>query len=236
MLKETWDLYADSLQEAPRGDYVVPRPVSTQVFSLSRWTSSDVSEVVEIHQQSFPGFFLTSLGPAFLREMYSGFVDSPSQVGYVARDHTGTALGFAVGVCDQTRFYARLVRRRWHRFALASLSALLRHPGIAFRLVRALGYPRAARKASAPAALMSIAVRPVAQRQGIGRQILDAFLSDMKRQGVQAVMLTTDALENDGANRFYERAGFCLARVFVTSEGRTMNEYVIDLANWKPMD
>lgn len=39
------------------------------------------------------------------------------------------------------------------------------------------------------------------------------------------INLETDAENNDGANAFYKKNGFELARQFVTSEGRKMNEY-----------
>jgi len=45
------------------------------------------------------------------------------------------------------------------------------------------------------------------------------------------VDLTTDRDNNDKINRFYLSLGFACERTFVTPEGRTMNEYVIDLPN-----
>ena len=39
------------------------------------------------------------------------------------------------------------------------------------------------------------------------------------------INLETDAVNNDGVNRFYRMNGFKLARSYFSSEGRKMNEY-----------
>jgi ribosomal protein S18 acetylase RimI-like enzyme len=73
---------------------------------------------------------------------------------------------------------------------------------------------------------MSLAVRPECRRTGIASQLVAEFLSDLRRRGVDAVNLTTDRNDNDGANTFYRNFGFTLRRSFTTREGREMNEYV----------
>ena len=49
------------------------------------------------------------------------------------------------------------------------------------------------------------------------------------RRGLQHINLTTDRLNNDCANRFYQRMGFALLRSSTTPEGCEMNEYIIQL-------
>ena len=54
----------------------------------------DVNEVVNIHCSAFKGFFLTSLGPQFLKFYYTCFLKSNETVTMVAVDE-GRILGFA---------------------------------------------------------------------------------------------------------------------------------------------
>jgi len=78
--------------------------------------------------------------------------------------------------------------------------------------------------------LLSIAVIPEAQGIGVGKALVVAFLNRAAALGLRAVDLTTDAIDNESANRFYLRMGFVQTRVFSTPEGRRMNEYEIELA------
>lgn len=188
----------------------------------------DVAAVTMLHRQAFPSFFLTFLGPAFLRLLYGALAEDPEGVALVW-EAAGEIRGFAAGVLRQRGFYRRLLRRRLPAFAWASLGAVLRRPSIAPRLWRALRRPAEAAESAAEACLMSIAVDPGWARKGIGRQLALAFCDALTRRGAPAVCLTTDRIDNDPANRFYAGLGFRLARAFVTPEGRAMNEYVLAL-------
>lgn len=192
-------------------------------------SANDISDVVRTHLDSFPGFFLTFLGPGFLRVLYSELLRTSDHVALVAEDEKGRLLGFVVGVADQQKFYSRLARRRWWAFALASAGAVLRNPRIVPRLIRALGNPSRSGGAATRALLMSLAVSPRASGRGIGSRITTLFLAEMKRRGVRAVGLTTDAFDNEKANRFYLGLGFTLTQSHSTPEGRLMNEFVKEL-------
>jgi ribosomal protein S18 acetylase RimI-like enzyme len=204
----------------------------TEELFITPMQPHHIQDVVAIHLQSFPGFFLTFLGSKFLWLLYSEILNTADHIAFVAQDHTGSITGFVVGVCHQSGFYTSLARRRWLAFAIASLGAVIRSPSIIPRLLRALSYPRASRSAAAQALLMSIAVAPAAAGRGIGQQLVMHFLSAMKQENVTSVSLTSDRDANERTNRFYQRLGFRIARTYVTPEGRWMNEYVIDLSNW----
>ena len=76
---------------------------------------------------------------------------------------------------------------------------------------------------------MSIAVRPGSEGRGVGRQLVEAFCREFVVRGAPAISLTTDRDHNDHANRFYQKLGFHLGRIYVTPEGRAINEYVLPL-------
>ncbi len=193
-----------------------------------------VAGVVGVHLQSFPGFFLTSLGTRFLRLLYSEILRSSDREAFVAEDGAGRVRGFVIGVTQQAALYARLAKERWGAFALASVGAALRRPTVVPRLLRAFSYAAASKATAAEALLMSVGVAPEAGRQGLGQMLVGRFLSAMEERGVSAVSLATDRDGNDRTNRFYQSLGFRVAKTYVTPEGRWMNKYVKDLTNPVP--
>ena len=187
----------------------------------------DLEQIVAVHNLSFRGFFLTFLGPRFLKLLYQNIGSDAEGVVLVASSEQ--VEGFVAGVMRQSGFYRRLVRHHKWAFARASLGAVLRKPSIAPRLLRALRRPTEAQASAAEACLMSIAVRPEVAGQGLGQQLIKDFCRELSGRGVPAVCLTTDRDDNERVNQFYQRLGFQLHQVFVTPKGRAMNEYVISL-------
>jgi ribosomal protein S18 acetylase RimI-like enzyme len=202
--------------------------LGSEVLFIRPMRADDVREVVTTHLESFPGFFLSFLGPEFLTLLYRSVHASPEGVALVAVQN-GVIEGFAAGVTQQEGFYRRLIRREKWKFAKAAAGAVLRRPNIVLRLCKALKYSDTAKQSAAPACLMSIAVRPHASGAGIGRTLVKAFCERIAERGGQSVCLTTDRDNNERTNRFYSQLGFHLARSFVTREGRAMNEYVMPL-------
>ena len=194
-----------------------------------------IDAVVHAHLESFRGFFTSFLGPKFMKLFYLEVLKTPEHVAAVAVDDCETIIGFAVGVSHQTRFYANLIRRRWFMFAVASLQAIVRRPSIIPRIVRALTYPRNSQTASSQAILMSLAVVPGVQANGVGGLLVKHFLSVMQQKNITSISLTTDQNDNERTNGFYEKLGFKVVRTYVTPEGRCMNEYIIEMATWAPL-
>jgi ribosomal protein S18 acetylase RimI-like enzyme len=197
--------------------------------------NSDVPAIVRVHQAGFPGFFLTFLGPRFLGEFYTALLDDPDGMGFVACAVTGVC-GFVVGTAQPAGFYRRLLQHRGWRFALASMASALRRPSVAPRLLRAFSLPERTRQNAGRGSLLSIAVLPQFQGQGIGQTLVGAFLQEAAHRDLRQIDLTTDRNGNDTTNRFYQHLGFVCERTFVTPEGRVMNEYVIDLSPLARLD
>ena len=103
-------------------------------------SSAHIDAVVEIHLKAFPDFFLSFLGPRFLREFYASFLVDTQGMGFVASAPDGRILGVIVGPIDPTGYFKRLMKRRWWAFCLASLSAVLKRPYCMPRLFRAVFY------------------------------------------------------------------------------------------------
>ena len=185
---------------------------------------ADVPDVVSVHLQAFPGFFLSFLGRRFLTELYRAILADQNGIALVAVAETAV-IGFVAGSANSSGFYRRVARRLWWRFGFASVSALLRRPAIIRRLLRALIAPPGS--GAEGALLMSLAVDPRVQRSGAGRLLTNAFVEAAARRGAKAVVLTTDRFDNDPVNAFYVSQAFQLVRSYTTPEGRAMNEYIM---------
>jgi ribosomal protein S18 acetylase RimI-like enzyme len=186
---------------------------------------SEVAACADVHRSAFPGFFLSALGPAFLREFYGGHVADPDAVTVVAIGDADDVLGVVVGSTHPRGFYRRLLIRRWFAFATASLGLVLRRPWLAPRLMRAVSYRGGTSADGVGALLSSICVSPEGQRLALGSELLARWVAELQSRGVSLAYLTTDRANNEGANRFYVRAGWVLKRWFITAQGREMNHY-----------
>lgn len=190
-------------------------------------TASDLPGIVDIHQKAFSHFFLTRLGGEFLRNYYSLVLTYRAGI-IVVSERRRALEGFACGFVDPAEFYQLMWRSKWI-FALPVLSALVRHPSLATKVlygVHRIQTPPSELPAQS-CELSSIAVAPEMSGNGLGKTLMRAFLAQARSMDAQCVYLTTDADGNDAANAFYRDVGFQHTRRFLQRKGRWMNEYVI---------
>jgi glycosyltransferase involved in cell wall biosynthesis/ribosomal protein S18 acetylase RimI-like enzyme len=193
-------------------------------------TLGDVRHCAELHTRAFPLFFLATLGEGFLRVLYRSFIGDPTAVAVVAQCvRTGEILGVAVGTTDPSGFFRRLALRNWPRFALAALPRVVLRPRAALRLARGLVYRGGSVAQRYDALLSSICVSPSSQGRGVGHPLLRAWESAACGRGASSACLATDRDENEGANRFYSRAGWQRVDEEQTLEGRWLNFYAKEL-------
>lgn len=187
---------------------------------------SDIDAIVGVHIKAFPGFFLTMMGPGFLRELYRGFLVDSSSIILVAEGRE--ILGFVVGSCAPAEFFAQLRRRRGLVFLIRALPALLTYPRLVLRkLVSALVYKGDKIDDLENGALLSsIGVLPEARGHSVGKTLLAEFQNIAFSKGRSYIYLTTDALENDAVNGFYKANGFIVESDFLQSGGRRMYRYI----------
>lgn len=186
--------------------------------------------VVAVHIAAFPGFFMTQLGPRFLREYYRCVVEYPRGI-LLTEDSGGDCIAFVAGFVDPAPFYRELRSRRV-RLGLAACAGLLTRPRRLFTLLA--NYRRAGGTAQQPsdaraAELSSLGVAPSAGGQGVGSRLVHAFIEAAGALGADRVMLATDAHGNDAVNGFYRRLGFACVRTFEARRGRVLNEYVLEI-------
>jgi colanic acid biosynthesis glycosyl transferase WcaI len=199
-------------------------------FDIVKIEDRHLGQIVDVHVKAFPSFFLTFLGPGFLKEFYRSFIQDPAGIGFVAMDsNTYTVLGAIVGPFVPDGYFKRLLKKRWYAFCLASIAAVLKKPAIVKRLFRAVFYRGEAPSGPPRALLSSIAVSPQAQGQGVGQALVKRWVQEVERRGGTGCFLTTDAENNESVNRFYQRLGWKIESAHTTPEGRKMNRYILDL-------
>lgn len=183
-----------------------------------------INVVSRLHKKAFPKFFLSQLGIPFLYTLYNGYMEDNNS-GIIVAEKNGKIVGFLAYSNDYSRFYKGLIKRHIIKFAFCSLGAAIRHPSFIKRLLGAFNKSDSVRKKEKYVELSSICVDPDYEGHGVGSRMIE-FLKQKVNFGEYAyINLETDAENNDGANAFYKKNGFKLARMFVTSEGRKMNEY-----------
>jgi len=187
----------------------------------------DLDAVVGIHMRAFRGFFLTTLGPRFLFELYRGFFSTPDGRLLVA-EVDGKIGGFVAGTLAPRRFFRSLLAAHWWRFGTAALGAIIRRPhDVLPRVLSAIWYRGEAPSQLPGAALLSsIAVNPDISGVGIGRMLINAYCEEASKKGVAFVYLTTDRDRNDSTNRFYRLHDFEIESELRRRNGRVMIRYV----------
>lgn len=199
-------------------------------YDIVRLENKHIQEVVDVHMSAFPGFFLSFLGPNFLKEFYQSFIDDETGIGFVAKDsEMDQILGAIVGPLVPAGYFKRLLKRKWWAFCLASMKAVLKKPSITKRLFRAVLYRGQSPEGPQRALLSSIAVSPACQKSGVGKALVNRWVEEVGRRGGTGCFLTTDAEENEAVNAFYKKLGWNVESSYVTPEGRRMNRYIYDL-------
>lgn len=187
---------------------------------------SDISEIARLHCHAFPGFFLTSMGPPFLEELYLGFLEGAEGLLLVARDERGI-IGFVAGTTAPEAFFAELRRRRGVFFGIKALPAVICNPLPVFRkLFYALRYRGEAPAARHSTALLSsIGVAAAVKGTGVAGRLVAAFEEEAHKQGCRAVYLTTDVHGNDRVNAFYVKHNYRITGQFKQGGMRDMFRY-----------
>lgn len=183
-----------------------------------------IREIAKLHKRSFPSFFLTQLGLPFLEALYFGYLEDAGS-GIIIAEEAEKLVGFAAYSYDYSRLYKQLIKKHIVRFMVCSLGAAIRHPSFIKRLFGAFRKSGSVVKDERYVELASICVDPSAEGRGIGTKMIDYLKSMVDFNAFAYINLETDAVDNEAANRFYQKNGFILARQYVTGEGRKMNEY-----------
>ena len=194
------------------------------INELQSADKSTIQAIARLHKRAFPTFFLTQLGVPFLTTLYTGYMEDKNS-GIIVAENKGRIIGFIAYSKDYSRFYKGLMKNHLIKFAFCSLGAAIRHPSFIKRLLGAFKKSESVVKEEQYVELSSICVDPRIESKGLGSKLIDYLKGIVDFNTYAYINLETDAEENEGANHFYVKNGFKLARTFTTAEGRKMNEY-----------
>ena len=183
-----------------------------------------IKQVVQIHLDTFKGFFLTFMGRGFLNCLYRCYC-LYKESGLLVAFEDESPIGFLAYSGDYSGLYKFMVKRKLIPFAWFSLGAFIRKPRVFVRLLRAFMKSDDVKRDERYVELASIGVKPDSKSKGVGSSLI-SDLKDRTDFGKYAyISLETDAENNEATNRFYLKNGFNLVRTYKTREGRRMNEY-----------
>ena len=181
----------------------------------------DISQVVEVHKNSFQGFFLTELGDHFLALYYD----------CVRHDERGILLGYydegeLFGFCAATTlskgFNKHLIKKNLFEFSLIGVRLLLTRIPSLIRLFKNFSKTNSTFDDTGEyAELLSIGVSDKKQGQGIGKKLLNALENEMKLKASK-LSLTTDYSDNEKAINFYNGLGYTIFYDFIAYPNRKM--------------
>lgn len=183
-----------------------------------------IQDIVNIHLETFEGFFLTFMGKGFLKQMYSSYAKHDKSGIYIALEDE-SVIGFLAFSENMSGLYKYMIKHRLIQFAWYSLGAFIRKPKVFFRLVRAFLKPSESERNENYIELASIGVKPDVKAKGIGSLLINALKTDVDFSKFKYITLETDVVDNEIANKFYVKNGFYAVREFQTHEGRRMYEY-----------
>ena len=190
-------------------------------------TIDDIFSVARVHTIAFPRFFLTSLGDKFLRELYSGFLNQPSGILFVAEDGA-KVVGFVAGTSSPDTFFPEMRKRRGLFLLISAIRAVLWNPMIVVRKLYLAVFYRGDKptELGKGALLSSIGVMPEALGKGVGHSLLAKFEAEAFYRGAGFVYLTTDEIANDRVNSFYRKCGYHEESRFLQHANRPMFRYI----------
>lgn len=195
-----------------------------QIRKIENTEKDTINDIVSIHLNTFTGFFLTFMGRGFLNLMYRSYAEYRNS-GILVAFEEEKPVGFLAYSGDLSGLYKYMIKKRLIPFAWYSLGAFFRKPTVFMRLVRAFLKPGESKREEKYIELASIGVDPNVKAKGVGSQLIDALKARVDFDKFAYITLETDAINNEGANHFYQKNGFVIEREFETNEGRKMYEY-----------
>ena len=172
-------------------------------------------------------FFLVDWGGDFVRQYYNLILNYDDHI-FLCYTQNNEIIGFVSGFNNPKAFYKYLSEKKTN-FLFPLLISVCRNPLVIVTIAKA--FKRIKNEAQTEInndftnELSSLAVNPYVQNKGVGKQLVNAYISNLKTSKIKTIQLTTDAENNDKVNCFYERLNFKKTKTIVRNDSRLMNEY-----------
>jgi len=191
-------------------------------MEIKKIEKEDLPQVVDVHKDSFKGFFLTDLGDHFLT-IYYDCVRKDKKGILVGLYDENRLCGFFAATTLSKGFNKQLIIKNFFRFSLIGLRLLFTQIRSLVRLFK--NFTKTSQQVKDEgeyAELLSIGVSVKKQGQGIGKKLLVQFENEMRAEGCSALSLTTDYNENEKAIHFYKGLGYTVYYDFIAYPNRKM--------------
>ena len=189
----------------------------------------DIPDIVAIHINAFPDFFLTTLGEGFLKLYYRSVLKSSDGILLIGKTE-GETTGFCAGTMLSSGFNSRLIKSNLIGYACQGIKLLFTHPVRIWHLFKNMTKENAdVGDKGEYAELLSIGVDPEKQGGGVGKKMLIALEEEVTHRGGTKLSLTTDYESNEQAIGFYHSLGYKDWYDFVTYPNRRMYRMIKQL-------
>jgi len=186
---------------------------------VRRATAADLDGMARCHELSFPGYFMTEMGPGWLRALYRHFIQHEQGIAVVVTDEADEVLGFAVGGAATIR--AEFLRTALYRYPHLIIGKFVTVGIVRRKLSREIlrrfspGRQEAQTATTRPPQaagarvgdLLSIGVFPHSQGSGAAGKLIGYFGDLCAEAGYTVLELSVEA-DNLRAVAFYKKLGW----------------------------
>ena len=187
---------------------------------------TDSSSLAKLHAETLTTSFLASLGQAFLCNLYTFLIQKEKVWVYEEDDKIKGFVSFSV---NSSGMMKRFIFHCPGCLFLLAIKTIVQ-PANLKRFLETFRAPFKSQKANdfielPSGELLSISVSPTCQASGIGSQLVKA-LEDYLHQNQIASYKVVAGVELFGANKFYIKNGFVLAKQIRIHEEKLSNVYI----------
>ena len=181
-----------------------------RIIPITQLSEKQTAELASLHQRVMHSL-LSDLGLPVIERYYRLARKASTMIGFCALSEAGRLLGWVIGSSKPNQIHDRL-REAFPGFIFQMIRVLVRRPRVIAQLFASLRTAAAPLPAGA-IELTYLGVDALIRRQGIGREILGAFLQAARAAKYRYVVLSVEA-ENKDAIALYTRAGFRITQTF----------------------
>ena len=191
--------------------------------------NEEIQEIVKIHINAFPNFFLTSLGSDLLFELYRSFLETENSGIYISKIDS-KVVGFLAFTEKSTPIYYNILKKHFFSFSLKLFKKFLKNPFSFFKLLYKFKKKLSLKKEEKRTLLKkirieSIAVEPNYFNKKIGKELIDFLKKNIDFEKFDLIELETDAKNNEKTNYFYQKNEFIKVEEITVDGNRVMNIY-----------
>lgn len=204
--------------------------MKTITLRSQNFTPAEIKQIVALHREQIGQGFLSSLGDLALGLIYSlAAAGNSGLLLAVVDETTGHVGGFVCGTVSVSAFYREFLRHHFFT-ALRVIGPKLLAPARLGRAVETLLYP--AKKdvaALPPAELLTIAVAPPYQGQGLAQALFAGLVEAFRAHDIPAFKVVAGG-QLQQAQRFYQKQGPVRIETIEVHHGQPSRVYVYDIS------